>query len=213
MRDKIIAALKTTYANLGLSDKAFGGVASILEKTVTNEEGIAAAVGAPEIALLVKAIQGETDSLRNKNVQIAKELEELKKQTPGQKEPEKEPDVNTKLAERIAALENTLLENDKKAKREARLASIKEKLVSGGSKNENILGLVLKDAALDDNETDETAVERLKKTYDSTYRQFYGNGPIPPAGGGGGAGDKNPDKSLIDTLRKNGSLPGEDNNH
>lgn len=212
MRDKIIAALKTTYANLGLSDKAFGGVASILEKTVTNEEGIAAAVAAPEIALLVKAIQGETDSLRNKNVQIAKELEELKKQTPEPTEL-KDPDVNTKLAERITALENTLLENDKKAKREARLASIKEKLVSGGSKNENILGLVLKDAALDDNETDETAVERLKKTYDSTYRQFYGDGPIPPAGGGGGAGDKNPDKSLIDTLRKNGSLPGEDNNH
>lgn len=212
MRDKIIAALKTTYANLGLSDKAFGGVASILEKTVTNEEGIAAAVAAPEISLLVKAIQGETDSLRNKNVQIAKELEELKKQTPEPTEL-KDPDVNTKLAERITALENTLLENDKKAKREARLASIKEKLVSGGSKNENILGLVLKDAALDDNETDETAVERLKKTYDSTYRQFYGDGPIPPAGGGGGAGDKNPDKSLIDTLRKNGSLPGEDNNH
>ena len=212
MRDKIIAALKTTYANLGLSDKAFGGVASILEKTVTNEEGIAAAVAAPEISLLVKAIQGETDSLRSKNVQIAKELEELKKQTPEPTEP-KDPDVNTKLAERITALENTLLENDKKAKREARLASIKEKLVSGGSKNENILGLVLKDAALDDNETDETAVERLKKTYDSTYRQFYGDGPIPPAGGGGGAGDKNPDKSLIDTLRKNGSLPGEDNNH
>ena len=82
MRDKIIAALKTTYANLGLSDKAFGGVASILEKTVTDEEGIAAAVAAPEISLLMKAIQGETDSLRNKNVQIAKELEELKKQTP-----------------------------------------------------------------------------------------------------------------------------------
>ena len=213
MRDKIIAALKTTYANLGLSDKAFGGVASILEKTVTDEEGIAAAVAAPEISLLMKAIQGETDSLRNKNVQIAKELEELKKQTPEQKEPEEDPDVNAKLAARIAALENTLLENDKKAKREARLASIKEKLVSGGSRNENILGLVLKDAALDDNETDETAVERLKKTYDSTYRQFYGNGPIPPAGGGGGADDKNPDKSLIDTLRKNGSLPGEDNNH
>ena len=213
MRDKIIAALKTTYANLGLSDKAFGGVASILEKTVTDEEGIAAAVAAPEISLLVKAIQGETDSLRNKNVQIAKELEELKKQTPEPPKPEDEPDANTKLAARITALENTLLENDKKAKREARLASIKEKLVSGGSKNENILGLVLKDAALDDNETDETAVERLKKTYDSTYRQFFGNGPIPPAGGGGEAGDKNPDKSLIDTLRKNGSLPGEDNNH
>ena len=28
MKDKIIAALKTTYANLGLSDKAFDGVAS-----------------------------------------------------------------------------------------------------------------------------------------------------------------------------------------
>lgn len=208
MKDKIIAALKTTYANLGLSDKAFGGVASILEKTVTKEEDITAAVAAPEISVLVKAIQGETDSLRNKNTQISRELDDLKKQIPE----DKPDDKYTKLIARIEAMEKEQKEKASQEKLSARIAQIKEKLVSGGSKNENILGLVLGDAKLTEEETDDAAVERLKKSYDETYKRFYGNGPIPPTGSSGGAGGDNPDKSLIEALRRNGSLPSEDNN-
>lgn len=208
MKDKIIAALKTTYANLGLSDKAFGGVASILEKTVTKEEDIAAAVAAPEISVLVKAIQGETDSLRNKNTQISRELDDLKKQI----SEDKPDDKYTKLIARIEAMEKEQKEKASQEKLSARIAQIKEKLVSGGSKNENILGLVLGDAKLTEEETDDAAVERLKKSYDETYKRFYGNGPIPPTGSSGGAGGDNPDKSLIEALRRNGSLPSEDNN-
>lgn len=208
MKDKIIAALKTTYANLGLSDKAFGGVASILEKTVTKEEDIAAAVAAPEISGLVKAIQGETDSLRNKNTQISRELDDLKKQI----SEDKPDDKYTKLIARIEAMEKEQKEKASQEKLSARIAQIKEKLVSGGSKNENILGLVLGDAKLTEEETDDAAVERLKKSYDETYKRFYGNGPIPPTGSSGGAGGDNPDKSLIEALRRNGSLPSEDNN-
>lgn len=208
MKDKIIAALKTTYANLGLSDKAFGGVASILEKTVTKEEDIAAAVAAPEISVLVKAIQGETDSLRNKNTQISRELDDLKKQI----SEDKPDDKYTKLIARIEAMEKEQKEKASQEKLSARIAQIKEKLVSGCSKNENILGLVLGDAKLTEEETDDAAVERLKKSYDETYKRFYGNGPIPPTGSSGGAGGDNPDKSLIEALRRNGSLPSEDNN-
>lgn len=211
MKDKIIAALKTTYANLGLSDKAFGGVASILEKTVTKEEDIVAAVEAPEISVLVKAIQGETDSLRGKNAQITKELDELKRQK--NDEQEKEDDAMATLVAKVEAMENRMKERDELVKHDARIASIKEKLVSGGSKNENILGLVLGDAKLTEEETDDAAVERLKKEYDTTYKKFYGDGPIPPAGGGTGAEGDNPDKALIDALVKSGKLPNEGNNH
>lgn len=217
MKDKIIAVLKTTYSNLGLSDKAFGGVASILEKTVTNEEDIAAAVAAPEISALVKAIQGETDSLRGKNAQITKELDELKRQKNDGPEKDEKPDGKdadtAALVAKIEAMENRMKERDEQARHDARIASIKEKLVSGGSKNENILGLVLKGAAISDDETDESAAERLKKEYDTTYKQFYGDGPMPPAGGGPGAEGGNPDKALIDALVKSGKLPNEGNNH
>lgn len=216
MKDKIIAALKTTYANLGLSDKAFGGVASILEKTVTKEEDITAAVAAPEISVLVKAIQGETDSLRNKNTQITKELDDLKKQIPDNKpdgNPTPDDDKYAKLIARIDAMEKEQKEKASQEKLSARIAQIKEKLVSGGSKNENILGLVLGDAKLTEEETDDAAVERLKKEYDTTYKQFYGDGPMPPAGGGPGAEGGNPDKALIDALVKSGKLPNEGNNH
>lgn len=216
MKDKIIAALKTTYANLGLSDKAFGGVASILEKTVTKEEDITAAVAAPEISALVKAIQGETDSLRNKNTQISKELDDLKKQI-SNNEPDGNPapddDKYAKLIARIDAMEKEQKEKASQEKLSARIAQIKEKLVSGGSKNENILGLVLGDAKLTEEETDDAAVERLKKSYDETYKRFYGDGPMPPAGGGTGAEGDNPDKALIDALVKSGKLPNEGNNH
>lgn len=215
MKDKIIAALKTTYANLGLSDKAFGGVASILEKTVTKEEDITAAVAAPEISALVKAIQGETDSLRNKNTQISRELDDLKKQIPNQKhddDPDPNDDKYAKLIARIDAMEKEQKEKASQEKLSARIAQIKEKLVSGGSKNENILGLVLGDAKLTEEETDDAAVERLKKSYDETYKRFYGNGPIPPTGGPEGTREDNPDKALIEALRRNGSLPSEENN-
>lgn len=213
MKDKIIAVLKTTYSNLGLSDKAFGGVASILEKTVTKEEDIAAAVEAPEISALVKAIQGETDSLRGRNAQITKELDELKRQKNVDPEPGGKDDAMAVLAAKVEEMENRLKERDEQARHDARIASIKEKLVSGGSKNENILGLVLKGAAISDDETDESAAERLKKEYDTTYKQFFGDGPMPPAGGGPGAEGDNPDKALIDALVKSGKLPNEGNNH
>lgn len=217
MKDKIIAALKTTYANLGLSDKAFGGVASILEKTVTKEEDITAAVAAPEISALVKAIQGETDSLRNKNTQISKELDELKRQKNDEPEKEDKPggkdDAMAALVAKVEEMEKRMKERDEQSRHDARIASIKEKLVSGGSKNENILGLVLKGAAISDDETDESAAERLKKEYDTTYKQFYGDGLTPPAGGGTGAEGDNPDKALIDALVKSGKLPNEGNNH
>ncbi len=210
MKDKIIAALKTTYANLGLSEKAFGGVASILEKTVTKEEDIAGAIAAPEVLTLIKAIQGESDSLRTRNAQISKELEDLKTKQEGNKlegEKKEEDDVNAKLLARIEAMENAIKERKAKAKLEARLSEIRSRLKEGGSENENILGLVMKDASIEDDETDDKAVERLKAVYDTTYKQFYGDGSIPPMGGSGARGDSHPDQSIIDALRKNGKLP------
>lgn len=211
MKNKIIAALKTTYANLGLSDKAFDGVASMIEKTIEKEEDIAAAIATPEVSALVKAIQGESDALRTKNAQMSKELESLKKQVA---EPKPEPgdggdDKNAQLLARIEAMESALKAKEDKLKLETRLSAIREKLKKGGSENDNILGLVMKDASLTDDETDDAAVERLKGVYDTTYKQFYGDGAVPPTGNKTGNKNEHPDQSLIDALRKSGKLPAE----
>lgn len=212
MKDKIIAILKTTYANLGLSDKAFGGVASLLEKTVTSEDGIEAAVKAPEIETLIKAIQGESDSLRTRNAQLAKELKEQKDRKPEEQGESGEMTEREKLIARVEAMEKALKERDDKARLDTRIAGVRKQLKDGGADNENILGLVMKEAAFGDGETDEKAVERLKSAYDATYKQFYGDGPMPPAGGHGSNGSDHPDKSLIDLLRQNHRLPAENNN-
>lgn len=211
MKNKIIAALKTTYANLGLSDKAFDGVASMIEKTIEKEEDIAAAIATPEVSALVKAIQGESDALRTKNAQMSKELESLKKQVA---EPKPEfgddgDDKNAQLLARIEAMESALKAKEDKLKLETRLSAIREKLKEGGSENDNILGLVMKDASLKDDETDDAAVERLKGVYDATYKQFYGDGAVPPTGNKTGNKNEHPDQSLIDALRKSGKLPAE----
>lgn len=211
MKDKIIAALKTTYANLGLSDKAFDGVASMIEKTIEKEEDIAAAIAKPEVSALVKAIQGESDALRTKNAQMSKELESLKKQVA---DPKPDPDnggddKNAQLLARIEAMESAMKAKEGKLKLEIRLSAIREKLKEGGSENDNILGLVMKDASLTDDETDDAAVERLKGVYDTTYKQFYGDGAVPPTGNKTGNKNEHPDQSLIDALRKSGKLPAE----
>ena len=44
MKEKILAALKTKYSNLGFGAKALDGVAAILEKSVTDESQIETAI-------------------------------------------------------------------------------------------------------------------------------------------------------------------------
>lgn len=48
MKEKILVALKTKYSNLGFGAKALDGVASILEKSVTDESQIETAVSGME---------------------------------------------------------------------------------------------------------------------------------------------------------------------
>lgn len=77
MRDKIKAALKNKYSNLGLSDKALDSVATVLEQNVKTEDQIETAVAGVEGIL--KAWQSDSDALRNDRKKVEDELEELKK--------------------------------------------------------------------------------------------------------------------------------------
>ena len=62
MKEKILVALKTKYSNLGFGAKALDGVASILEKSVTDESQIETAVSGVEPFL--KVFQSDADRAR-----------------------------------------------------------------------------------------------------------------------------------------------------
>lgn len=79
MKTKILQQLKQRYSNLGVSDKAFDGVADFLSKTITEEERIAESVAGAESFL--KAYQSDVDKERTSASALRKELEVLKKET------------------------------------------------------------------------------------------------------------------------------------
>ena len=76
MKGKILVALKTKYKTFGIGDKAFDGVADYLSKTVTEESQIETAISGVEG--LLKAFQGDIDTVRNEKSGLQKQLDELK---------------------------------------------------------------------------------------------------------------------------------------
>lgn len=217
MKDKIIAALKTTYAKLGLSDKAFDGVAALLEKTVTEEAQIATVVGGDDVKALLTAIQGQVDSFRNKLSDKEKELNDYKEKHPdGTPTPppagggDEEPEWAKKLREANERIEARLKADDDARKLTATLTSVEAKLKAAGCVNPGILKGVLKGFALGENETEDQAVTRLQKDYNDSYLETFGEGVPPGLGSGGGAPDA---KTVTDAknqfLRDQGLLPEE----
>ena len=95
MKGKILVALKTKYKTFGFGDKAFDGVADYLSKTVTEESQIETAISGVEG--LLKAFQGDIDTVRNEKSGLHKQLDELKTKienpNPNPKPEEKKDDV------------------------------------------------------------------------------------------------------------------------
>ena len=104
MKEKILVALKTKYKTFGFGDKAFDGVADYLSKTVTEESQIETAIGGVEG--LLKAFQGDIDTVRNEKSGLQKQLDELKTKienpNPNPK-PEDKPDMATIIADAVSA--------------------------------------------------------------------------------------------------------------
>lgn len=76
MKEKILAALKTKYSNLGFGTKALDGVAAILEKSVTDESQIETAISGVEPFL--KVFQSEADRARTEYNALKGQYDELK---------------------------------------------------------------------------------------------------------------------------------------
>lgn len=199
MKEKIIAALKTAYAKLGLSDEAFDGVASLLEKTVTEESQIVTAVSGDSVKALLKTIQGQVDSWKNKFYDSERALNAYKESHPdtgagaggsGGEGGQGEGDEDMKFLKKgFAQLLERLNQRDAEEKNKAMLASITAALKNGGCTNEGVLSLTLKGFALGEKETEEAAVARLKTEYNTSMKNIFGEGHIPAAGSGASSGD------------------------
>ena len=77
MKGKILTALKTRYSNLGFSSKVLDGIASSIEKSVTDESQIETAVGG--IESILKVFQSDSDRARTEYSNLKGLYDELKK--------------------------------------------------------------------------------------------------------------------------------------
>lgn len=212
MRKKIAEALRNRYANLGLTEKAFDGVAGMLEKTVTEESQIQAAIEADEVSALLKSIQGEADALRTARTQAQKELEEYKKSHPETKKTDEGSgggDGNAELLERLKSIQDRLDERDRREKSERTLSEVDRLMKEKGATNDFIRSVTLRDMKIGEGDTAEALAEKYKADYDRNFREAFGNGPVPPAGGGGaGSAFKSGDYApFVESLRKEGLIP------
>ena len=195
MKEKIKEALKTKYANLGLSDNAFSGVAAIIAKTVKEENEIVTAVSDVDTLNLLKGLQGEIDSYRTKSSKYEKELDELRKKSDSDKKDDKKdkkddeiPDYAKKILERFQKLD----EQDKAKNDSEKLSSLKsqakveleKKGIKGG-----LCDKYLKDVSLTDDLTVEKLIEKGESEHNFFLSEISGDGsgkPFVPAGSGDG---------------------------
>lgn len=102
MKEKIIQALKQEYKNLGVSDGAFDGVASLLEKTITEESAISDGVKDPLVSTLLKSIQSDVDKERGEKNKAKAELEKLKSEPKNEPKPNpQQPSPNDELIKQL----------------------------------------------------------------------------------------------------------------
>ena len=188
MKNKILAELKTKYANLGLSDKAFDGVAALLVKTVTKEEEIAGAVAGAEVEVLLKSIQSSVDAERTKASQAAKDLEDYKKLHPEQQIQTENPELK-KLQEDLAAQKTAFdtLKADydsqiKQGKYNALRDSVRGKADELKVSNVPIWNDVVAGVAVDDNSTAESILTAAKTAYEAKLKSYMGEGAAPYRG-------------------------------
>lgn len=189
MKTKILNALKTEYAKMGLGDKAFDGVASFLVKTITTDEEIDGVIKSEDTRNLLKAFQGESDSLRNRAAQLQKDLDAYKQSHPDKKDdkddPDKRDDANKALLERLDEITRRMDERDAKERTAATIAAVKAAAKLAGCTDERALKLTERMFTVKEDESEEDATKRFTADYNANVKEYFGDGPKPHFGGNG----------------------------
>lgn len=134
MKGKILVALKTKYKTFGFGDKAFDGVADYLSKTVTEESQIETAIS--EVEGLLKAFQGDIDTVRNEKSGLQKQLDELKNKienpnpNPNPNPEDKKDDMATIIANAVSAAVKPLSDELAQFKAEKSQATRQEQIMA-----------------------------------------------------------------------------------
>ncbi|MCF3107317.1 hypothetical protein LL912_00860 [Niabella sp. CC-SYL272] len=141
LKDKILAALKTKYKDLGLSAKILEGFATRLAKTVTEEEKISEAVDDVEPEL--QTLQSVIDANRKKVSDLEKDIAALKgvkaepvpgaDPNPSDPQPDPKPKASDEtpawakaLMDSVAALQTERVTTSRRAGYEALFADVKD---------------------------------------------------------------------------------------
>lgn len=196
MKTKILQVLKQRYSNLGVSEKAFDGVADLLSKTITDESKIEEGVGYAEAFL--KAYQSDLDKERGSASQLRKELDDMKRKTeePKREEPAPPSDTNGEILKQVLEKLNAqgeqlrVLRGEKlhDSKLEQINALLGEKKIPT-----SFSGMALSGRTFDEG----TNVEDLVSNIEEGYKKFQEEvanetfkGGAKPDAGGGSAGDE-----------------------
>ena len=213
MKIKILNALKTEYATMGLGEKALDGVASFLEKTITDEKDIVTRIKEDDVKAILKGIQGDSDVIRAARLKAEKELADYKKAHPNTTEPNPNPEPNNANEQILAELkamreENKAIKEQIEAnKLQLKRDAIREKAVAklkNGQRNWDIsVKDALRDCDFSENDTEDTFLEKLKSAAMESYKEHYGDGVIPGISMGSTAPQDDPNEfkaglSMID---------------
>lgn len=170
MKGKILVALKTKYKTFGFGDKAFDGVADYLSKTVTEESQIETAISGVEG--LLKAFQGDIDTVRNEKSGLQKQLDELKNKienpnpnpNPNPKPEDKKDDMATIIANAVSAAVKPLSDELAQFKAEKSQATRQEQIMAKAKKY-GIPENYAKRCAIKDDEDLDTYFKDLKQEF------------------------------------------------
>ena len=195
MKQKIIAALKTKFQRFGLSNEAIDRIASAKEKTVTKDEEIESAIADAEtMELIANELQKSADKERRDKSTLQKSFDEYKEKHPEanpdpdpnkdkDKDKDTEPEWARKLRESNERIEARFKADDAAKLNAQNLSAVEAKLKALGCTNPGILKSVLKGFALAENEDVDAAATRLQGEYNTSYKETFGDGPMPGVGG------------------------------
>jgi len=192
MKTKILAALKTKYSNLGLSDKAFDGVAALLAKTVEKEEEIDAIVAGAEVESLLKSIQGSVDAERTRAAKAAKDLDDYKKEHPEAQPGADDPELR-QLRDDLAAQKKAFeeLQADYRAQvKQGRHNALRDEVRGKADElkvsNVPIWDDVVAAVEVNDETTADALLSSVRNAYEAKLKAYIGDGAAPYRGEGSG---------------------------
>jgi hypothetical protein len=207
MKDKILTALKNKYRNLGLSDKAFEGMADYLAITTTEEGQVETAISGVEPIL--KGLQGDID--KRVTDAVAKAKADAAKQDPTPPAPKPEDpkpkddvpawaqaliDNNKSLAEKLSSFESGKTTETRKSIIAKKLEDLPEKFKTKFLKDFARMSFEKDedfDAYMEETATD---IEDIKQEISDSGLNQFGK----PGAGSGGASKKEASKEEVDGI-------------